>query len=284
MTVEGHRVVATTPYGRKNTVSILFEYMKRDHEAGILDEWELWMNTDPDQIEDVAYAHLLSDENDWITLKERPAHRDQNHVKQYNTRTFFEYNTDPNTIYVRFDDDIVYVHEDAIENLVKQQIHNDAFVSFPIIINNAVSSWHLQMQGVIPRDWGKLEPYCMDPIGWADGEFAEKLHLQMLANIEAGTPEKMFMYNDVQLPANLQFSVSCFAYSGQDLIDHCDPPGYIEGMYDEHFFSVEMPQKLNRPNIIVGTSLVSHYTFFPQREHIEGTHILDKYREVSQNL
>jgi hypothetical protein len=69
MTVAGYNVVATTPYGRKETVSILFRYMLRDHEAGVLDEWQLWMNTDPHQVEDVEYANHLASQHDWIVQK-----------------------------------------------------------------------------------------------------------------------------------------------------------------------------------------------------------------------
>jgi hypothetical protein len=39
MTVKDHRVIAWTPYGRKETVSVLGRYLRREHERGLVDEW-----------------------------------------------------------------------------------------------------------------------------------------------------------------------------------------------------------------------------------------------------
>lgn len=277
-------MVACTPYGREITVSLLYEYMKRDHALGVLDEWQLWMNTDPHQVEDVAYANKLAAENDWIVQKYRPAHRDLNHHKQYNTRTFFEYCTEPDTVYIRFDDDIIYVHPGTIEILVTQKLASPAFVTFPIIWNNAISTWYLQMQGSVPREWGAVQPYCMDPIGWADGPFAARMHHYLLDNIEAGTVDSLLLYHDVQLPKGQQFSVSCFACLSEEYHNHCDPPGFIDAADDEHWHSIQMPTELDRPNMIAGSALVSHFTFYPQREFILTTNILDRYREVASRI
>lgn len=249
-----------------------------------MDEWQLWMNTDPDQVSDVSYADKLAAEHDWITQKYAPATRNLNHKKQYNTRVFFENCVEPNTVYVRFDDDIVYIHEDALATLVKSKLSSSAFVTFPIIWNNAISTWYLQMQGCVPREWGEVQPYCMDPIGWADGPFAEKMHNLLLDHVEAGTVSKLFLYHDVQLPLGQQFSVSCFASLSEEYHNHCTPPGYIEHTDDEAWHSIEMPTRLNRPTAIAGNALVSHYTFYPQRDHIQKTDILDRYRAAAEKL
>lgn len=284
--IKDKQVVACTPYGRKTTVSVLMPYMRRDHERGLLDQWQLWMNTDPgsDQRGDRNYAGDLAREYDWIVLKDAPPHRKMAPVKQYNTRTFFEYCIEPDTVYVRFDDDIVFVHEDALENLVKAKLSSPAFVAFPIIWNNAISSWHLQMQGRIPREWGPVQPYCMDAIGWSDGPFAERIHNYLLDHIESDSVEELFLYNAVQLPLGQQFSVSCFACPSEEYHAHCITPGFIDDTDDEAWHSVIMPQKLNRPNVIVADSLVSHYTFYPQRDYILRTKILDRYRAASESL
>lgn len=285
MTVENKRVVACTPYGRAETVEILFRYLQRDYKLGVLDEWQLWMNTDPEQYADREYAALLERDNEWITVKYPPAGRNLQHKKQFNTRTFFEYCTDPDTVYVRFDDDIVYVHDDAILNLVKHRLHSNAFVSFPVIWNNAISTWFLQQHGSIPREWGDVKPYCMDPVGWADGNFAVRIHNLLLDHIEAGTVDSLLMYHNAQLPEGEQFSVSCFACTSEEYHEHCDVrPGYIDHTDDEAWHSVEMPRKLHRPNDLVGNSLISHYTFFPQREVRADPSILNRYREAGLRL
>ena len=61
--IEGKRVVVFTPWGREITGSILFKYLKRDHEKGVVDEWQLWQNTDIGQFQDREYAEKLAKEN-----------------------------------------------------------------------------------------------------------------------------------------------------------------------------------------------------------------------------
>lgn len=284
---QNNRIVACTPYGRELTVSILLKYMEREHAKGLLDEWQLWMNTDPHQQPDREYGYRIASEYDWIVTKERPAHRDTSHShKQYNTRTFFEYCTEPDTVYVRFDDDIVYLHHDALRNLVdvKLRLSQSSLCVFPIIWNNAISSWHLQQRGKIPREFGIVgSAYCMDPVGWADPYFAEKIHRMLLDKIRAHEVESLFFYQDVQLAPRQQFSVSCFATESRDY-RLLNPPGYFDSTDDEYWHTVLRPQETGQSNMITGNSLISHFTFYPQRDYILNTDILDQYRSIANNL
>src|SRR5690606_32691673 len=66
--IDGHPVIAWTPFGRERTVSILVEYMRRDHERGIVDEYWLYLNTDPDQVSDLRYAYQLARRYDWVKI------------------------------------------------------------------------------------------------------------------------------------------------------------------------------------------------------------------------
>lgn len=284
---QNNRVVATTPYGRELTVSVLLKYMERELNKGLLDEWQLWMNTDPHQEADRQYGYRLAAEYPWIVTKERPAHRNTAHShKQYNTRTFFEYCIEPDTVYVRFDDDIIYLHEDALRNMVdvKLNLGETSLCVFPIIWNNAICSWHLQQRGKIPQDFGIVgAPHCMDPVGWSDPHFAERIHRLLLDKIEANDVESLFFYQDVQLPFATQFSVSCFATESRDYL-RLNPPGYFDSTDDEYWHTVLRPRETGQSNMLTGNSLISHFTFFPQREYILRTDILDRYRSIAENL
>jgi hypothetical protein len=282
--LDNQRVVAFTPYGRRVTVSILYEYMKRDHERGLLDEWMLCMNVDPDQGSDVAFAKKLERENDWIKRYQRPTQFPHRTPKQLNTGQFYTYMTDPNSVYLRFDDDIVYVHEDAIENMARRAIQSEQSLgTFPIIWNNAICTWHLQVREIVPYAWGHVQPYCMDPVGWADGHFAVNMHNLLLDKIATDDVKSLFMYQDVQLPIGLQFSVSCFAVHGRDYLA-LNPPGVLDYEEEEHWLTVHRPAVVGKSNVIAGDSLVSHYTFYPQREVVGATDILERYRKVAKEL
>lgn len=287
--LDNHPIIAWTPYGRRRTVSILAAYMERDHKAGLVDEWRLFLNTDPaGQEEDLAYARELAERHDWVTLVPRPDGYPVLTPKQRNTGYFYLGCTDPDAVYIRFDDDIVYVHEDAIRSMVttKVALADSVLCAFALIINNAVVSWHLQQQRRIPgpsKGWDSVQfPYCMDAVGWASGDFAVKLHGLLLDKIEAGTVEDLFMHHTVQLAPRQQFSVSCFATLGSDYTV-LDPPGHL-GAEEEFWHSVHRPKQAGLSNIIVDTAVVSHWSFYHQHEQLDRSGLLDRYRKLAADL
>jgi hypothetical protein len=296
--IKGKRAIAWTPYGRRETVSILAQYLRREHERGLIDEWWLCLNTDPDQGDDLAYAYELARSFDWIKLKERLPHQARRHPKQRNTGYFYEQMTDRDTVFLRIDDDIVYLHQDALERLAVHRLEAAGGVaSFPVMWNNSIISWYAQQAGVIPAA-GTIEmdhapgatvdyrwpqvggPYCMDAVGWADGRFAVALHRLLLDRVAAGAAEELFLYQDYQLPLNMQFSVSVFASLGSMYAD-LPEPGVLVPYEEEHWHTVAQPAAIGQPNTIVGDALVSHYTFFPQGPIVRQTDILERYRALA---
>lgn len=287
--IDNHPVIAWIPYGRRRTVSILLEYMKRDHERGIVDELWLYINVDPaGQEDDLAYANELAAAYPWVKLKFRPDGYARLTPKQRNTGYFYQYATDPNAVYVRFDDDIVYVHDDAITNLVttKLCLADSVLCAFPIIINNAVCSWHLQQQRRIPgpsKGWQSVQlPYCMDAVGWADGDFAVQLHRLLLDHIEAGTVDQLYMHHTVTLADRQQFSVSCFATLGSDYTQ-LTPPGHL-GAEEEFWHSVHRPKQASMANIIVDSAVISHWSFYHQHPELDSSGLLERYRALAVAL
>lgn len=284
--IDGKRVVAWTPYGRENTVSVLKDYMRREHERGIVDEWWLCMNTDPEQVSDVTYAMKLSLMNPWIKQVARPVGCPVLFPKQRNTGYFYRLMTDPDTVFVRFDDDIIYVHEDAIERLVRHRLETQIGVaSFPVMWNNSIVSWYLQQAGIIPREFGIVGgPFCMDPMGWANPQFAVSIHGLLLDALEAGDDmKKFFLYQDMQIQQGMQFSVSAFASLGS-MYAGLPQPGVLMPSEEESWHTIHEPQRIGQPNTIVGNALVSHYTFFPQKDVVSRTNILDRYRALAKTL
>lgn len=283
--INGNRVVAWTPYGRKETMSILYKYMVRDHEAGIVDEYWLYLNMDPDQHQDLLFAQWLASSYPWIKLKERPPHERVLHPKQLNTGKFYQYAVEPNTIYIRLDDDIVYVHKDAMARLAAAKGVSPATVCFPIIWHNAICSFWLQNMGKIPLEYGRVrDAYCMDPVGWGDGQFAEKIHRLLLDHIKADAVDELFLHHDVQLPLGLQFSVSCFA-AHSDLYRGLENPGHLPYEEEETWHTIHETHRSGKANIIIGNALVAHLSFFPHTDYIRRqTDILDQYREIADQI
>jgi hypothetical protein len=284
--IDGKRVVAWTPFGRERTVSILVEYLRREHERGVVDEYWLCLNTDPEQVGDLRYAYTLEKRlPGLVRLLERPDGLPFRSPKQRNTGAFYRYMTDRDSVFVRLDDDIVYLEESAIERLVRAKLQmRPTLCCHALMWNNAITSWFLQQAGVIPFEYGRvLEPYCMDPVGWADGEFAVAIHRLLLERVEAGAAESMFLYQDMPLRLGQQFSVSAFASLGDDYANLAEP-GVLEPDEEEHWHTVHMPKVIGSPNIIVGDALVSHFTFMPQQRVVLATDVLDRYRALAGKL
>ena len=291
--IDGKRVIAWTPYGRVRTYSLLIKYLQRDHARGLIDEAWLYMNTDPvGQEHDIAYAHELAEQFDWVKLKHRPAGIDLGNLpKQRYTGLAYREMTEPNAVYLRFDDDVIYIHESTIENLVRARLQMPAPTAvFPVIFNNALCSYFLQVCRKVPLEWGEVKPYCMDPVGWASGPFAVKLHSLLLDHIEAGTVEDLYLYQDfpIQNPNDgsngMQFSVSCFAALGSMYAALPAGPGVLVPDEEESFTTVHHPLAIGVPNILRGDAIVSHYSFFSQHPFLNHAGILERYRDLAEKL
>lgn len=281
--IDGRRVIAWTPYGRRRTYSILIKYLERDVARGLVDEAWAFMNTDPiGQEDDIAYAHELTEQFPWFHLKHRPEGINLGRLpKQRYTGLAYRYMVDSAAIYVRLDDDVIYLHDDAIENLVRARIEMPAPIAiFPVIINNAICSHFLQACQKVPLEWGKVDLYCMDPTGWASGPFAVKMHELLLGHIEAGTVEDLYLYQDYSLQPGTQFSVSCFASRGADYAA-LPQPGVLIPDEEESWHTVHQPLATGRPNILRGNSIVSHWSFFTQHPFLNQTDLLDRYRDLA---
>ncbi len=284
--IDGRRVIAWTPYGRRRTYSILIKYLQRDVERGLIDEVWAFMNTDPTgQEDDVAYAHELAEQHGWFKLKHRPEGINLGRLpKQRYTGLAYRYMTDPNSVYLRLDDDVVYLHDDAIANLVRARLEMPAPVAvFPVIFNNAICSHFLQACGKVPMEWGEVKPYCMDPTGWANGPFAVKLHELLLDHIERDAVEDLYLYQDFPLAPGTQFSVSCFASLGGTYAG-LPKPGVLVPDEEESWHTIHQPLATGAPNIIRGDAIVSHWSFFPQKPFLDGSALLGRYREIAEKL
>jgi len=276
----GKRIVVCIPYGRRRTVSILLNYLRRDR--GIIDEVQFWMNTDPTgQEDDVAWAH----EQEaifpgWVRCVPNPS-KEVLHPKQYNTGFFYEVAQDAGTYYFRFDDDIVYVHPRYFEEMVKlRDAHPEYFLIMGNILNNAVISWIHQQAGRIGREHGVVgSAWCMDPVGWGSLEFAIALHNQFLNSARDGEVDNWLFDKPWPLDGR-RFSISNFLWVG-DSVKMWGGPTHNRD--EEIFLTEEWPAYLRQTNVVNGRALVVHYSFFTQRG-LDSTDVLERYMALSEDV
>lgn len=279
-----HKVVVFIPAGRERTLKVLSKHLMRF--TGLIDEVWLLRNTEDEN--DLKYLDILA-KNPLFKVIPFPkgckwhGPSTDGRAIQLNTGKWYRYMTEPETIYIRLDDDIVYIDDKFFENLLDFRIDNpEYFLVFANIINNSVSNYYLQQDGKIGDEFGTLECYCMDMSSWGNPFFAEMIHKLLLQKIEEGKVGDLYMDNH-ELEVGYRFSISGFCFFGKDfkkfegLLDEEDEEIWLTGSY---------PKRNNLKNIICGDALISHLTFSPfQKNYIlEDTDIAQRYEQLSQDL
>jgi hypothetical protein len=274
--LSGYRIVPFIPAGRQRVMSILLNNLRRFPE---IDEVQVWLNT-ADQPNDDTWLATLPFVWDKIKLYRLPDGQPEKRPKQLNTGKFYVYTMDEDTLYFRFDDDIVYVDDNYFRNMAAARLNNP---KPPIVCgniwNNAVCSYLHQQQGHIDTSHGVVQSaYCMDMVGWQSGPFAEYIHEVMLERISAGLADDLYLDGNYVLE-NTRFSISNFCFTGKamrQMIPKIDD--------EEIWLTEEYPAQTATSNIICGDALTSHYSFFAQRPHLDQTDILAQYRKRSERL
>lgn len=267
--IANHRVVLTIPAGRRRYLEVLIPQILR--QAG-WDELQIWLNTG--DAADLAYLHALPARDPRIRLLPLP-----DGVKPRGPRTihhFFTHCTADDTVYIRIDDDICYLEPQVIAKLAHFRIANpQAFLVFPVIVNNAIISHIWQALGIISLD-GYIGANCTDAIGWENPRFAESLHRMFLAALREGEVSRLkFPSRPIAMS---RMSINCIAWLGHEFAKF---QGKLGSDNEEEWLSVTRPTQLGGYNLIFGEAIVSHFAFYPQRDHMDGTDILERYRAIS---
>lgn len=267
--------IVVTPAGRRRYLEILLVHLAREHRAGGFAEWHVWVNTNVER--DIEYIRGIAAEYDWIRAVELPG---ITCVDNLNICRFFRGACDPLCVYLRLDDDIVYVEPGFCDKLFRFRVANpEPFLVYGNIINNAVITHVHQRNRRFEHE--KLAGYaCMDSVGWKDGELAECLHRAFLSDAREGRVEKWHRSFDVWKCYHYErVSINCIAWLGSTFKDF----GGEVGRDEEQWLSVDKPRALQRPNVIYGGAIVAHFAFYPQRGYLEEkTNVLEQYRALAQ--
>jgi hypothetical protein len=273
------RVVVVTPAGRKRYLEILFRYIAKLRP--VIDEYRLWVNTL--NTDDIAYMEQYQKDNsDYVTIQYLPDEYKEQYKKDRNTTIhyFFKDCKDPNTIYVRFDDDIVFIDNiDKFTNYLRFRRDNPQyFLVFGNIINNGVLNHIHQRIGALGVDHGICGYSCLDPLGWENGNFTKYLHYSIFNNIHKLSS---FYMNNWLLCHHERVSINVISWLGSEF----EKFNGVVDPAEEEFLSIWKPQKDNKMNIIYGGFLCIHYAFWTQREVVdEDKVILLAYNQISNLL
>ena len=265
---ERYRVIVVTPAGRQRYLRLLAAHVLA---SPLVDEWHLWCNTQvPD---DLAFVHALAACQPRVRVVEPPLEPPNGTAT---IGQFFRTAIDGDAIYVRMDDDLVWLEREFFPRFLAERVADrDPLFTFPLIINNAICSWLLKTLQRLDLQV-PLRPWCLDPVGWQSHELAEALHRWFLGRIRAGTLDQLRFGRITTALARV--SITCIAWFGADLRPMRGefPPGVDE----EEYASVTLPMLLGRTNRITGQAIAAHFAFHPQREHLDATDVLARYQEL----
>jgi hypothetical protein len=272
-----YKIVAVTPAGRKCYLELLIPQLMRYVDAGVLDEYHLWVNTVDKS--DITYMEQVASElPNIIKLHRLPT--DVKCMQNMSIYSFFKNAVDDNTVYVRFDDDIVYIDTvHAFKQFLDFRIdHPQYFMVYANILNNALIAHVLQRKRKLNLNKGFAEYQCMDPVGWKDGPFAANLHDQVLEKLTSKQGLEPFHFSDEWfLYHRERVSINCLAWIGHEFRKQC---GGIVERDEEKEIATTMPLKLHLHNTIFGGFCVVHYAFHTQRDYCNKMGYYERYQTV----
>lgn len=285
--IDGVPVVVCIPAGRERVMRPLLYHLRSLGDQ--IDRIDLWENTTVE--EDLEFIHNQVDDKVGVVAidndRPRTTVRNPGNERRYardNSRFYRNY-TDPEPVYIRIDDDVVWLHPEAIERLVRRRIAEDG----PLLIsgnvwNNAVFTHLHQQAGHLPDLIPPVEPFCMDQIGWARGDVAVELHETLLSHIEAGTVDGLVLEDRLiahgQEPRRhvIQYSTNFNAIRGEDMVQ-IGPHIWNE---EEEVWLMGHAEANKAWPLLAGDVLVAHYSFWRQRPALDETDILDRYTRIAE--
>lgn len=279
-----YKVVIVTPAGREKYLSFFKKYIYAEMEKGLVDGWQLWQNTTLQS--DIDYLASMAAENGKVKVFTIPNLENKyNNCDTWRTCEFFKNTQENDTIYIRFDDDIVWYEPGAIEKMVIARIeHPDALVIYPNVINSTtVTSWH-QASGALGKEAGEVKQekegdpdYAyLDAFNYTDSKLIDLMHATFRAKYEAGKVSDYYLPSRTLERYN-RFSICSLAFWGKDHLD--------VGPSEEAWLAWEEPERLKRPNYFLGDALMVHYAYHTQRDHLEANNpqSLEFYKNLSNN-
>ena len=260
------RLVVVTPAGRKRYLRLLAHHVLS---SPVVDEWQLWDNCRNES--DRRYLHELAESDTRCKLKTLPGADGGWSI----IGDFFRFCDDSEALYLRLDDDVVFIEPDFFPKFVDKAnaARGKAFWFSPLVINNAVCNWLLKYFSRVDIK-GPLTCQAMCPYSWAHASFPAALHPVFADAVRQGRMDDFRVPDrDVRLS---RFSINALGFFGDDKAALGDAFYAPEGN-EEEWLSAVLPARLDRPGRIFGDLIVAHFSYYTQERTLLATTLLEAY-------
>lgn len=268
---KNYKVVVNTAAGRRRYMQYLVPPILN---ADIVDRYDIWINT-VDRV-DIEFFEKMAEHYPKVNLVWQPDGIVDG-IKSINA--FYKECCDEDTIYMKLDDDVVWFEPELFEKMVKFRVDNpEYFLVSPLVINNALSTYLLQVHDKIRLDQ-YYNSQCAHRTLCLDGWFAADLHNWFMENyLKDDRYEELYVGKH---PMGMcRFSINCILWFGSEMAKF---HGVVPGD-DEEYLSCIKPTQLGMMNCFNGDALIAHFAFGPQREGLDKMNILNRYGAVLHQL
>jgi hypothetical protein len=263
---EGYRIVCVTPAGRRRYMKLLAPQILA---CELVDRYDIWVNTA--DAGDRAFLEALTRVDRRVRLVEQPDGKEPGLGAIHG---FHRTTQDADTIYLRLDDDVVWLEPGFFETLLRFRIaHPRYFLVMPLIINNALCTSILQSCGKI-KSSRFVGATCMDPIGWRDPWFAVRLHRFVLDLVARGETHRLHC-GPREIALN-RFSINAICWFGQDM---AAIGGEVRPAEEEDLSNI-IPTRLGRANCFCTDTIAAHFAFYVQRKAVDRSGVLERYAQA----
>jgi len=260
------KLIIVTPAGRERYMRLLSHYVLA---SPAVTEWHLWDNCRT--VGDRRYLRQLAASDPRCKLKERA---DADGTTE-SIGDFFRFCDDAEALYLRLDDDIVFVESNLFERFIAkaQTAAGDALWFSPLVINNGICNWMLQHFSRVVIE-GPVTCGAMCPYSWAFASFPAALHPVF---IDAVRRKRLADFRVPDREVRLsRFSINALGFFGRDKMaigDMFYPPDRNE----EEWLSAILPAKLNKGGKIFGDLAVAHFSYYTQEQQLLRMDLLASY-------
>ena len=264
---KGYKIVVNTAAGRRRYMQYLFPFIVS---SDIVDRYDIWINTHNGA--DIEFFKQIAKQYPIVNLVWQP----DGIVNGNSTiNAFYKTCIEPDTIYFKLDDDIVWMEPGLIEKMVAFRIDNPKyFLVSPLVINNSLSTYLLQLHDKIQLDQ-YYNSSASHPVLWESGKFASELHNWFIENY-LKTSKWDELHIGKKEMGMTRFSINSILWFGDEMRRF---KGLVPGD-DEEFLSCIYPTKNGMSNAWNGDAIVSHFAFFTQREQLDKQRILERYGDI----
>jgi hypothetical protein len=267
------RVVCGVPAGRRRYMELLFPHLLV--QKGI-DEYQIWAHTQVQEDLDFMAQFCARHPGRFRMV---PMPEGERFDGPASIRHFIRPCNDPDTLYIRVDDDVVWMAEDCLETLVRFRLENpDYFLVFANVVNNNVCSFIHQHLGLIPRHNGVLEHSGNCWNAFANFPLACDIHESFIRHYSAGRVRDYAGFSRWEAPGDVRVCINLISWFGRDLPS--DGRDFVEPI-DEMEMAVRLPKELGRLNAICGDALALHFSYGTQLEGLPEQRLLAWYRQLA---